>query len=288
MSYFLFIDESGHDRRSSPYEVLAGVAVEDVHVWPLVQALQAAEVRFFGRRYSGGASELKAKKLLNTKTFRKAALRPPYAAPERALLAHACLVDGAHASVDQIAALAQAKLEYSAAVFDVCSTYGCRVFASMVPQTAPRPTSHAHYLRKDYAYLFERYFNFLEERSALGCVVFDELEKTQSHLLVSQMDAYFKQSAKGRVRARRVIPEPFFVHSDLTTGIQLADLAAYVLAWAFRTGSINAPARAELMPYATKVANLRHLRIEVRSTNPAFHIWSVAHIADLRPRSERP
>jgi hypothetical protein len=29
MSWALFIDESGQDRRQSPYEVLAGVAVED-------------------------------------------------------------------------------------------------------------------------------------------------------------------------------------------------------------------------------------------------------------------
>ena len=30
MAFFLFIDESGQDRRNSPYEVLAGVAVEDI------------------------------------------------------------------------------------------------------------------------------------------------------------------------------------------------------------------------------------------------------------------
>ena len=29
MAYFLFIDESGQDHRDSPYEVLAGVAIED-------------------------------------------------------------------------------------------------------------------------------------------------------------------------------------------------------------------------------------------------------------------
>lgn len=29
MSYLLFIDESGQDRRDSPYEVLAGISLED-------------------------------------------------------------------------------------------------------------------------------------------------------------------------------------------------------------------------------------------------------------------
>lgn len=28
MAYFLFIDESGQDHKSSPYEVLAGIAIE--------------------------------------------------------------------------------------------------------------------------------------------------------------------------------------------------------------------------------------------------------------------
>jgi uncharacterized protein DUF3800 len=29
MAWFLFIDESGQDHREAPYEVLAGVAIED-------------------------------------------------------------------------------------------------------------------------------------------------------------------------------------------------------------------------------------------------------------------
>lgn len=37
MSYFLFVDESGQDRKESPYEVLAGVAVKDSEMWNLIQ-----------------------------------------------------------------------------------------------------------------------------------------------------------------------------------------------------------------------------------------------------------
>jgi hypothetical protein len=93
---------------------------------------------------------------------------------------------------------------------------------------APAPPISTH-LRKDYAYLFERFYYFLEDAdpSALGIVVFDELDKAQSHILLAQMDRYFKVTQKGRQRSGRIIPEPFFVHSDLTTGVQLADLVAY-------------------------------------------------------------
>ncbi len=81
-------------------------------------------------------------------------------------------------------------------------------FASVVDLDAPR--SRRDFLRKDYAYLFERYY-FLEDQDALGLVVFDELERTRSHLLVDQMARYFGHEGRGEVRAGRVVPEPFFV-----------------------------------------------------------------------------
>lgn len=52
MGYFLFVDESGQDHRDSPYEVLAGLAVEDRDLWNLVKALTDVEILVFGRRYT--------------------------------------------------------------------------------------------------------------------------------------------------------------------------------------------------------------------------------------------
>jgi hypothetical protein len=39
----LFIDESGHDHREMPYEVLAAVSVAEDYLWNLVQAIRSAE-----------------------------------------------------------------------------------------------------------------------------------------------------------------------------------------------------------------------------------------------------
>ena len=64
MAWFLFIDESGHDRVESPYEVLAGVAIQDRAVREVIAQLHEAETRSFGRRYSDGVRELKGKVLL--------------------------------------------------------------------------------------------------------------------------------------------------------------------------------------------------------------------------------
>ena len=186
-----------------------------------------------------------------------------------------------------IAALAQAKLEYAREVLEICSRFRCRAFASVVDKDSPSPeTDH---VRKDYAYLFERFFYFLEDLGpdAFGVAVFDEIEKVQSHLLVSQMDSYFKRTARGRQRAGRILPEPLFVHSDLTTGVQLADLVAYILSWGWRLRSMTRPARPELAGFAGRICQLRHRAVREVAGNPHFTIWSFAFITDLRPQGER-
>lgn len=282
MAYFLFIDESGQDRANSPYEVLAGVAVEDRDLWNLIQCVHQAELRHFGCRYSHGHGELKAKKILNTKTFRKARQLPPFSQEECQALAKKCLSDGASAGRREITALAQAKLAYVTELFEICARFRCKAFASIVNAAGPEP--HAcEILRRDYCYLFERYFYFLEDRGqdTAGVVVFDELEKSQSHILVGQMDTYFKQTRKGRARATQIVPEPFFVHSDLTTGVQIADLIAYCISWGFRAGGLDKPVRGDLALYVDVICQLRHRAVREINGNPEFQVWSFSIINDL-------
>lgn len=286
MAWFLFIDESGHDRVEAPYEVLAGVAVQDCDVWNLINDLHAAEIQRFGRRYSDVSGELKGKRLLKTKVFHHRALNTPVAEDDIPILAKRALEHGAQAGVREWKALALAKLRYVSDVFSLCSKYRCRVFASVVEIDAPGTASDG--LRKDYGYLFERFFHFLDENKPreYGIVVFDELEKSQSHLLIDQCRRYFRETAIGRMRARLVIPEPFFVHSDLTTGIQIADLAAYVISWGFRIPSMTEPARPELAPFARQIAELR-FRTTKQWDGENHDLWSIAHITDLRTVREK-
>ncbi len=166
----------------------------------------------------------------------------------------------------------KASLEYVTSIFDLCNRFKCFAFASIVETDAP-PTA-AGGLRKDYAYLFERFFYFLEHKTAgeQGVVVFDELEKSQSHLLIDQMRRYFAETAVGQHRASRIISEPFFVHSDPTTGIQIAGLVAYVISWGFRTPQMTKPRREELASFAKQVASLRCRAVRERQGNPRFGI----------------
>lgn len=284
MAHLVFIDESGQDHRESPYEVLAGVVIEDRDLWNLVRAIQEAETDFFGTRYSAGNRELKSRKLLTRKTFRKAAQLDAFEPDQRRALSKACLESGASAGRSEMTALAQAKLAYVTEVLDLCAQHHCKVIASVIRNNAagalPRDM-----LRRDYCYLFERFFYHLEDIGPdnMGIVVFDELEKSRSHMLVEQMDRYFKSTAKGRYRASQVIPEPFFVHSDLTTGVQLADLAAYILSWGFRGATgLDKPARRELSPYVRQVQRMRfRVMREIGEGMRSTPIWSFSIISEL-------
>lgn len=238
MSYLLFIDESGVDQRESPYEVLAGVAIRDRKLWELIRKVQQAELAHFGQRYAPNEREVKAKILLKRKTFRLAGQLPRIDPGERTDLARECLNNGGVATRRQLAALAQAKLDFVRVVLRLCGQCGVRLFASIVPQEAQRPGG--------------------------------------------QMGKYFQETRTGRQRASRIIPEPFFVHSNLTTAIQLADLVAYIVSWGLRNDLMTRPGRPELEEFAGLVWQLRYKTRRENHSSTSFVV-----IDDLRPMEER-
>ncbi|MCB0629027.1 MAG: DUF3800 domain-containing protein [Saprospiraceae bacterium] len=278
MAYLLFIDESGHDLNDSPYEVIAGVAVEDRDLWNLIREVQNLEIKHFGKRYSQGKRELKAKAILKRKTFRLAQQLPDILLEERRSLACKCLECGSNANQKELTALAQSKLYFVSDVLEAISNFRCKIFASIssgkIVEVSPDDL-----LRKDYVYLFERYFYFLEDRhESLGIMVFDELEKAKSHILIGQIENYFKKTFKGRQRSNLIIPEPFFVHSDLTTGVQLADLIAYLLCWGFRLNGMVKEARKELDPFLELVKGLRFRTIKEIGDFKEMEVWSIVYV----------
>lgn len=291
MAWFLFLDESGQDGRNSPYEVLAGLAIEDRQLWRLIQAIKGAQEAHFGLRlFDAYGAEAKGLKLLNRKTFRLAGQKEAMPPADRARLAHAALTDGANVRGDQLTALGQAKLAYVRTVLNLCRQHGAVAFASIIPNDIVRPDYD--FLQKDYAFLFERFFHFLNGRpeavKPMGTVIFDEVEKQQSQILLSQMEQYFLHTGKGRTRSRLIIPEPLFVHSDLTSMIQMADLVAYIVSWGVRltTGvrPMNKPKRDELDPFAQQVTRLRY-----HSATPGGHdTWGFVELGELRVENVEP
>lgn len=286
MSWAFFIDESGQDRRASPYEVLAALAVEDRKIWPLIRQLSDAQQHHFGMRlFEAYGREAKAQKLLNAKTFRLAAQSPPMDSGLRAKLAHELLLDGTAVSRERLTALSQAKIAYCRFALRLARTHRAKVFATIVPQSAPRP-SKADALRKDYAYLFERLYYFLNglPDDPMGFLVFDELDRSASHILLGQVSGYFVRTTNGRTRSRLIIPEPFFVHSDLTSLVQLADIVAYTVSWGVRLRNMAQPGREELADVAGDVLDLRFSR----RLDSGERQWGFKVIEDLRPAARGP
>jgi hypothetical protein len=284
VSYLLFIDESGQDLRESPYEVLAGVCIEDKRIWPLVQEVCKIQEECFGvQRFQDYKDEAKGRKLLKRKTFKKAATHYAIPNPDRRRLAQAMFRDGTRPAPMKLAALAQAKIAYVENVLAAASRNGCAAFASIIPRSAQRPAD-GDFLRKDYAYLFERFSHFLHVRARrkhMGLIVFDELEKSKSHVLVGQMERYFLRTQKGRNRARYIVPEPLFVHSDLTTMVQLADLVAYIISWGLRLPGMLEPGRPELAPLVNGVRRLQYHH----PTPGGYDTWGFKYIKSLEVRN---
>ncbi len=283
MSYFLFIDESGTDG-APHYEVLAGLAIEDTEIWNLILAVHALEESIFGRRMSLGSLELKGKKLLKAKTFKHASQMEEISQDRRRELTLSCLQKGINKEQptrEELTALGQAKIAFVSEILATCARFHTRAFACIVDKDALRPDSK-DVLWKNYSYLFERYFNFLEDAGSMGTIIFDELERSQCHLLIEQMEKYFLHTSKGKMRASRIIPEPFFVHSDLTTAIQLVDIVAYIISWGLRIPKkMTRPARGELKIFAESVNDLRY-----SSVRDDHRQWSFAYLNSLLPSDD--
>jgi len=283
MSWALFIDESGQDRRQSPYEVLAGIAVEDRQIWPLIRQLSDAQQHHFGMRlFEAYGREAKAQKLLDRRTFKHAAQMPAMPPVERMRLARELLLDGTAVTRERLTALGQAKIAYCGFCLNLAQAYGTEVFATIVPQAAPRP-ENADALRKAYAFLFERFYHFLnaQDGDPMGYLIFDERDRSASHVLLGQVANYFVRTKNGQTRSRLIIPEPLFVHSDMTTMVQVADIVAYVISWGVRLRGMTAPARTELFELANRVRDLRY----VRRGEAGAGVYGLKIIDDLRPAS---
>jgi len=285
----LFVDESGHDHHDMPCEVLAGVAVSEDNLWNLVKAVRSAERDHFGDYLRNmRQTEMKAKKLLKRKRFNSANRAVAIPAEELPQLANGALAHGATANERELVAYSRQVLAFVHEVLDIAARHSVQIIASVVDIHAPRPPGDS--LRKDYVYLFERYFYLLEalpprER---GLVVFDEMDKSESHILIQQMAQYFLGTQTGRYRSSRVIPEPFFVHSDLTTGVFLADLTAYILGWGWRLGSMPQAARSELKPYSDKLHEMQfHGERPGYAGNATVRLHGIRYMDDLRGKLDK-
>lgn len=142
-------------------------------------------------------------------------------------------------------------------------------------------------LRKDLVYLFERLYYFMESRplGEMAACVFDQKDDLggprclEGQKLNECIARYFTRTHNGRVRSSRILPEPLYARSDLTTLLGVADLVIYTINHVFRpTEDWTQPVRNELDPLIDWIYRLQWSGQRENGSR----LYSIVHIADLR------
>jgi Protein of unknown function (DUF3800) len=265
MSYLFFLDESGHDHRTMPYEVRGGVALHASELWPFVQDMQRLELASFGTALHQFQAELKGCKLLDKDRFKWAAQDAPMPDEERRKHCRGFFTKGLEKKApnrQEFTAYGQACLEMATGIFELLRQHKARLFATAIPRSVIKPDTYEaeEFLRKDQVFLLERYFYFLEQEKQHGLLVMDEVDKAEDRRFVRRLEAYFRKTRTGRYRSAWIVPAPFFVSSDMAYPVQAADLAIYCVNWGFRlpTRGMDAPGRPEIVnDYSRWLAQLQ-------------------------------
>lgn len=252
MSWLLFLDESGHDHRTMPYEVHGGIALHASKLWPFIQAVRTLEQSAFGSFLHDHGTEIKGCKLLNKDRFKWARQGPIL--DEQARRKHALNFlnasgQGRSPRREEFTAFGQACLAMAEGICSLLKSHDAVLFGAITPPL-PRPEHvRADVPRKDVVFLLERYFYFLHERNEMGLLVMDRTEKGSDRALVQRMERYFTQTLRGVQRAQWVVPSPLFVESDMAYGVQVADVCVYCLNWGHRSREMDKPVREEVRDF---------------------------------------
>ena len=287
MSYLLFLDESGHDHRSMPYEVRGGIAIKADVLWGFVQAMQNLEQQAFGDALFRYGSEIKGYKLLDKDRFKWAKQADEFDDVARRKYALAFLNRGRSNEVprrNEFTAYGQACLTMARGIFQLLKSYEVKLFAAAIPRKTKRPDDFLseEYLRKDQVFLLERYFYFLERENATGLLVMDETEKTEDRRFVGRLERYFTKTQAGRFRTSRIVPSPFFVSSDMSYPVQAADVCIYCVNLGFRLEGrgMNAPVRQEIAEEFSPWLNDLQYRGEAGNQRQSFKTYGIVYVPD--------
>jgi len=207
MSWLLFMDESGHDHRNTPYEVRGGFTIRDSELWPFMQEWRRLERDCFGINLAEYRKELKGCKLLDRDRFRWASQAEPLPDNSRRRLCRLFLTKGQERKEptrDEFTADGQASLEMAQGIFQLLRDRDAVLFASAIPRGVKKPDTFQakDFLRKDHVFLLESYYYYLEKCHEYGLIVMDETDKTEDRRFVRKLEAYFEKTQTGRLRTR--------------------------------------------------------------------------------------
>jgi len=110
-------------------------------------------------------------------------------------------------------------------------------------------TTHETLHKKAYEFLLERIEHYMAEYHPkhLALIVMDDTSK-QLNQAVAMKHAFFQRAGNANVRFSHIVEYPFFTRSELSNGVQLADLLAYNVYRAFKDEDLAYPYFDMLLP----------------------------------------
>lgn len=287
MAWLVFIDESGHDHKTMPYEVRGGIAIHVSQLWPVVQDMHALEIDCFGCALHKYGKEIKGSTLVDRKRFRFAAQGRLLPDNDRQMLCQSFLAKGRatdNPTQAEFTAYGQGCLRMARETIKLLKRRDAILMASAIPRGVVKPPDYRFedYLRKDIVFLLERFFYFLEAKQEHGILVMDETDKREDRRFVSRLEGYFTKTATGRARTAWIVPTPFFVSSDMALAVQAADLCIYCVNWGFRLPSrgMNADRRTEIAnSFGADLASLQFQGQGYRD-GQVFDTYGIVYVPD--------
>jgi hypothetical protein len=254
MTWLLFMDESGHDHRHLPFEVRGGIALHVGQLWPFIEAWRRLEEHCFGVALRAFGKEAKGAKLLDRDRLRWSGQESPLPDAERQKLARSFLEYGAARLAPtrrMFSAYGQASLALARGVFDLLKDKGARLFASMVRRGSSRALAtqpDGQTLRADHAVLFNRFHDFLSEQACHGLIVMDETDRALDRRFLTTIETQYRAVGLKDGGQAWLVPSPLFVSSELSLGVQAADVCLYCMNWGYRRAEwrIEAAGRADI------------------------------------------
>lgn len=287
MTWLLFMDESGHDHKNTPLEVRGGIALHVGKLWDFVRAWHRLELEAFGVPLADFKKEIKGEKLLDKDRYRWAAQADRLSDGERRKGARSFLTKGLQKqspTSSEFLAYGQACLEMARGIFELLQSHDAKLFACAIARGAcpPEGFQQKDYLRKDQVFLFERFFYFLEAQRDHGLLVLDETDKVEDRRFLSRLEQYFTVTSPGRQRTAWIVPAPLFVSSDMSVGVQAADVCLYCLNWGFRMPSWQelAPVRPEIERDFRPQLDRLQWRGEGYRDGRVFHTFGIVFVRD--------
>jgi hypothetical protein len=108
--------------------------------------------------------------------------------------------------------------------------------------------THETLHKKAYEFLLERIEHYMNENHSKhqALIVMDDTSK-ELNQAVAMKHAYFQREGNQNMRFRHIVEYPFFTRSELSNGVQLADLLAYNVYRVFSSDNFDYPYFQEML-----------------------------------------